>query len=179
MMACECPCRVMGRRLTHGCTSIRDYGPRIECHFPSSGNMVAIHPCASCRKANLRVIVCGSRSIGEGDYDRVRWILDHEMHELAARFDGVSPIIVWGGAKGIDSMAYRWAQEHGHMSEKHYPDYKRYGRRKAPHVRNQEMVDLGAHLVIGIIKGNSGGTRSCLDKARKAEYEVHEHEWTD
>lgn len=176
-MRCECPCRVMGVRDMHACTGKRDDLPRIECFRPS-GEMLAIHPCLPCRSANLRVIVTGSRSIPYSEWDKVRKILDMESDFLIDQYGTVAPIIVQGGARGIDTMARIWAQRNCAMSEKHFPDYKKYGRSKAPHVRNKLMVDLGANLVIGIIKDDSKGTRSCLNKAKAKGLLVHEHTWT-
>lgn len=175
-MACECPCRVMGASQMHGCTGKRDGYPKIECFRPGE-NMLALHPCEPCRRANLRVIVTGSRSIPYTEWEKVKAILDLESDYLIEKYGVVAPIIVHGGARGIDTMARTWAERNCAMSEKHWPDYKRYGRMRAPHVRNKLMVDLGAHLVIGIVKDDSKGTRSCLDKAEAAGIEVHEHAW--
>ena len=73
--------------------------------------------------------------------------------------DGVTEIIS-GGAKGIDTCAQKYAEEHGIKMTVFKPDYRKFGR-AAPLYRN---ADIAAHSdkVIAFWDGDSRGTRSAL-----------------
>ncbi len=64
--------------------------------------------------------------------------------------------VISGGAKGVDTLAARWAKENGKNLTEYKPDYKRYGI-KAPLVRNREIVKR-ADIVFILWDGNSTGT---------------------
>ncbi len=74
--------------------------------------------------------------------------------------------IVSGGAKGVDTLAAELAERLGLELIVFKPDYKRYGR-GAPIVRNQQIIDE-ADEVLAFWDGKSKGTKSSIDKARKA-----------
>lgn len=48
-------------------------------------------------------------------------------------------VIVHGGARGADTMAHEWAEDHGRVAVVYFPDYDEYGR-KAPLHRNRAMI---------------------------------------
>lgn len=66
--------------------------------------------------------------------------------------------IVSGGAKGIDSCARQYAQEHGLKLTEFLPDYPRYGR-GAPLKRNLEIIAY-ADQVLAFWDGHSPGTKA-------------------
>ena len=68
--------------------------------------------------------------------------------------------IVSGGAKGIDSCARQYAQEHGLKLTEFLPDYRRYGR-GAPLKRNLEIIAY-ADQVLAFWDGHSHGTRQTV-----------------
>lgn len=81
--------------------------------------------------------------------------------------------IVSGGAKGIDSCARQYAQEHGLKLTEFLPDYRRYGR-GAPLKRNLEIIDY-ADQVLAFWDGNSSGTKHVIDKCNKQKKKVTVH----
>ena len=91
--------------------------------------------------------------------------------------------VVHGGARGADTLAKHWvemAQRVGHdVEDEVHPYLGQYGR-AGGHVRNQEMVNAGADIVLAFILDKSPGVTSLVDKARKAGIPVQEfHETTE
>ena len=72
--------------------------------------------------------------------------------------------IVSGGAKGVDTVAAEYAEDHGIRLTVFTPDYKHYGR-AAPLIRNKEIVDH-ADMVLAFWDGRSRGTLSVIEYAR-------------
>lgn len=106
----------------------------------------------------MKVIVAGSRDIT--DYDVVRKALDE------ARENGLEiTTIIEGGAKGVDSLAARYATEHSIEHIRVPADWKRYGR-GAGRKRNEQMAAMGDAL-IAIWDGKSSGTRHIIECARQ------------
>lgn len=173
--SCTCPCKLLGLTKDHGCAKDADELPVITV-FLASGS-VTISPCTPCRLKNVRVLVTGSRDWE--DDERVYQLMDLEYEIIRARYGRVKPIIVQGGARGVDTAAASWAVTRGFMVESHRPDYRKYGRQRAPHIRNALMVSLGANLAVGMVKDDSAGAKSTLEKAKRAGIEVHLHEWED
>ena len=66
-------------------------------------------------------------------------------------------MIVSGGAIGTDTLAQRYAKESGMSILIHYPNYKKYGRKKAPVMRNLKIAD-DAEKMIAFPLANSVGT---------------------
>lgn len=81
--------------------------------------------------------------------------------------------IVSGGAKGIDSCARQYAQEHGLKLTEFLPDYRRYGR-GALLKRNLEIIDY-ADQVLAFWDGNSSGTKHVIDQCKKQKKKVAVH----
>ena len=81
--------------------------------------------------------------------------------------------IVSGGAKGIDSCARQYAQEHGLKLTEFLPDYRRYGR-GAPLKRNLEIIDY-ADQVLAFWDGNSSGTKHVIDQCKTQKKKVAVH----
>lgn len=78
--------------------------------------------------------------------------------------------IVSGGAKGIDSCARQYAQEHGLKLTEFLPDYRRYGR-GAPLKRNLEIIAY-ADQVLAFWDGNSSGTKYVIDQCNRQKKKV-------
>ena len=99
----------------------------------------------------MKLLIIGSRSIVDFDLE------DHVPDDV--------DLIISGGARGMDTVAERYADSHS--IEKHIirPQYERYGR-GAPLKRNEEMVEL-CDAVLAVWDGNSRGTKYTLDYARK------------
>ena len=112
----------------------------------------------------IRVIVAGPRGFTE--YDYVARCIEQTLRD---RPKG-DVQIVSGMARGVDTLAVDWARENGY-DWKEFPvtseDWRRYPALVAGHIRNQAMADYATHL-IAIWDGHSRGTRSMIDKARRA-----------
>ena len=104
----------------------------------------------------MKVAVVGSRGIKSADVGR---LLPPETTE-----------IISGGARGVDTLAQAYAQEHGIPVRIFLPDYSRYGR-GAPLKRN-EQIARECDLLIAVWDGKSRGTAHVVAFARKLGREV-------
>lgn len=120
--------------------------------------------------AELRVIVTGSRAFGA-------YVWHHsQLGRVLGELPGDAVIIHGGCPMGADKMADDWAMQMGRHVVVFHADWKRHGRKAGP-IRNQEMIDAGADLVIAFWDGASRGTKDCIDRAQRAgiETQVHLH----
>lgn len=100
-----------------------------------------------------RLLVCGSRDWGavldaHGDKRSSRTtellMMAAAMHEMVTdlyRQYG-SVVVIDGGAKGADSMAYREAKTLGVDTVRYFADWNTHGK-AAGFIRNQQMIDEG------------------------------------
>ena len=107
----------------------------------------------------MRVAVIGSRGLMVDDLGKY---LPNETTE-----------IVSGGAKGIDSCAREYAQQHGLKLAEYLPEYDRFGR-SAPLKRNITIIE-NADLVLAFWDGTSRGTKYVIDNCRKRNIPVEIH----
>lgn len=108
-------------------------------------------------KKILHIAVVGSRNFD--NYELLSDALDFYVNK--------ADTIISGGAKGADTFAEVWASKNSVNCTVYKPDYKRYGRYKAPHIRNQKIVD-DSDIIIAFWDYKSKGTKSTIDKARAA-----------
>ena len=113
----------------------------------------------------MRVIVTGSRVFD--DYRMIEQALLALEANLDPKWDWADITLIHGGAAGADSMAAQVARELGWKVEAHPADWDQYGKR-AGYLRNQEMLDAGADMVVAFPIGESKGTRMMIDLATKA-----------
>ena len=73
--------------------------------------------------------------------------------------------VVSGGARGVDSIAAKYARDHGLKLTEFLPEYERYGK-AAPIIRNKKIVDY-SDMVIVFWNGTSKGTLSVIKYAEK------------
>ena len=85
--------------------------------------------------------------------------------------------IVTGGAKGIDSCAINYAQNHQINLVTFLPDYRRYGR-GAPLKRNVQIIEY-ADCVLVFWDGQSRGTRFVIDECQRRNRPLHLYIYTD
>lgn len=109
----------------------------------------------------MRVIVCGSRRWND------RQAISSRLADLVCDHPGEEITIVEGDGGNADKMAGQEALKGGLLVEPHPADWKRHGK-SAGYVRNAEMVELGADLVIAFWDGRSKGTQHTMDLARAA-----------
>lgn len=138
-----------------------------------------------------RVLVTGSRDWA--DEDAVHTALLDQLLCHTPR-DKIMVVVHGHASSGADAIAHAWAAEHpscGVIPEAHPADWpadcgsdchhhrrRRYdGSTYCPrqgHLRNQKMVDLGAHVCLAFPQGKSSGTRDCMRRAKAAGIEVLE-----
>ena len=106
----------------------------------------------------MRIIVCGGR-----DYDDRGTVV--RLLILVAEHLGQNLTIVHGAARGADTLVGEVAGELGLEVEPHPADWKTHGKAAGP-IRNQQMLDAGADLVIAFPGGK--GTADMVERARKA-----------
>ncbi|MBP3580452.1 MAG: hypothetical protein J6K12_04315 [Clostridia bacterium] len=99
----------------------------------------------------MKLLIAGSRSIV--DFDLSPYISDDV------------DTILSGGAKGIDTIAEKYADKHGLNKIIITPQYKLYGK-FAPLKRNEELINLADSVLI-IWDGISKGTKYTYDLAIK------------
>lgn len=114
-------------------------------------------------KGRKRIIVAGSR-----DFTDKKFVWDHLTRLLEDLRD---PIILHGGARGVDRLAGLWAGYHWLLEQVFHPDYKTHGPKLAPIMRNKEMADNGDALIC-FWDGVSPGSRNMIDEARKRSLKV-------
>lgn len=126
----------------------------------------------------FRILVTGSRTWTDEQTVREAlrsiWREFHLEEELYVEEDIV---LVHGDAIGLDRMAAAiWkSADHPRLVVEAHPvtkeDYSQYGRR-APLLRNDHMISLGADVVLAFPVAGSRGTRYTIDHARKAGLDV-------
>lgn len=103
----------------------------------------------------MKFLVFGSRSFQDYAFlsDKLGWIVSREDE------------IITGGAVGADSLAERWAREHGVSHTLFKPDYEQHGD-EAPLMRNALMAEE-ADKGICFYDGCSRGTIHTLQELAK------------
>ena len=96
----------------------------------------------------MRVAIVGSRNI---QYNEKYW-----YKKICEKIPRNCTEIVSGGAEGIDTLARRYAREHGLLYKEFPPDYKRYGK-SAAFMRNARIAEY-AHIALAFWDGKSRGT---------------------
>jgi len=102
----------------------------------------------------MRVAIVGSRDLQNKEeywYDKICGSIPLNCTE-----------IVSGGAEGVDTLARRYAKEHGLLFKEFLPEYNRYGK-SAAFIRNADIVEY-AHMVLAFWDGKSRGTADTIMK---------------
>jgi hypothetical protein len=73
--------------------------------------------------------------------------------------------IVSGRAPGADTLGERWALENGIPVKSFPPQYKLYGAKNAPKIRNTQMASY-ADALIAVTFGDTPGTADMIEKAK-------------
>ena len=112
----------------------------------------------------LKLAIVGSRQISEMGV----------LTDALSRVKNLSwfDTIVSGGAEGVDTLARQFSEERGLKLIEFLPDYKQFGK-KAPLVRNTDIVKT-ADVVLAIpLRGGSKGTWDSINKAVKLGKKVY------
>lgn len=105
----------------------------------------------------MKLMVCGSRTITDSVWIKAQ--IEKLIEENNFNISDIS--LIFGGAKGVDSVAGKWAEEKNLQVELFKPDWARYGR-GAGIVRNKLMVEACDFCLI-LWDGVSKGTKSDID----------------
>lgn len=100
-----------------------------------------------------RIIVAGSR--GWTDYLKI----DHVLRDIVKQDD----MLITGGARGVDTLASRWASVNMIKNTIVNAEWDKYGK-SAGYLRNQKMAEMATHL-IAFWDGKSKGTKHMIDIA--------------
>ena len=104
----------------------------------------------------MKLAIIGSRSISNIDIER------HIHFEVTE--------IVSGGAKGVDSLAKKYAMEHNIKYTEILPDYSHY-KKCAPLKRNEEIANY-ANIALIFWDGTSKGTKYTINCFKRLNKEV-------
>jgi len=105
----------------------------------------------------MKLIVAGPRDYF--DADKFNAALDKFVEE-----HGLPELLIQGGAKGVDCMAYQWGMKNGILVNTVNADWKQYGPRAGP-LRNAQMADVGDTLFA--VDHKTRGTGNMIRTARK------------
>ena len=111
----------------------------------------------------VRVLVCGSRYLCGQDslavFDGLNAI-DEQMGEVTT--------IISGGAKGADSIAEKYAINHGIEFLEFKADWEKHGKAAGP-IRNKQMLVEGKPDVVLAVGTNGPGTKNMIKQAYKVD----------
>ena len=110
----------------------------------------------------MKLAVVGSR-----DFDDYVW-MEHCLLSFVAAEE--IEAVIYGGARGADALAARFASVHGIPLIVVPAEWKKFGRGAGP-MRNAEIVRL-ADVIAVFWDGCSRGTRDTLERARRADRRV-------
>jgi len=102
----------------------------------------------------IKLAIVGYREFK--DYKKFSKHIDEYIKEI-----GNPVLIISGGAKGVDTMAEKYAKEHNIPTQIFYPDWEKYGK-GAGIIRNTDIIINSTH-VLAFPNVRSIGT---LDKAK-------------
>ena len=83
--------------------------------------------------------------------------------------------VISGGASGVDKLAASWAKAHGKKLVEIKPNYRRYGGKLAPIVRNKEIIKRADEVFI-LWDGQSKGTANAKREAERQGKRIHERQ---
>jgi len=106
----------------------------------------------------MKLGVIGSRLFNDYEFVKSKIIENFTVSDIDT--------IVSGGAKGVDTLRERFADEFNLQKDITKPDWKKYGK-GAAFIRNQDIVN-GSDCLIAFPIKSSGGTWDTIRKATKA-----------
>lgn len=136
-----------------------------------------------------RVLVTGSRDWTDRDTLAQALLAEYREYGPLTVVDGKCPTgadrlahewCVEARARGCDVIWERYPADWERTCDKHcrHQPRTKNGRPYCPvagHLRNQKMVDLGAHVCLAFPLAGSKGTVDCMRRARNASIPVHDY----
>lgn len=111
----------------------------------------------------MRTIIAGSRNVEE--YYELLFAIKESGFEITS--------VISGGARGVDRLGERYANEHDLPLLRIYPDWNTYGK-AAGHIRNAEMAEM-AEAVLVLWDGVSKGTENMILNAKRKNLKTYIH----
>jgi hypothetical protein len=108
-----------------------------------------------CNNKHLTCIIAGGRDIH--DYELLKEAIQECQFPIAT--------VVSGGAKGVDALGEKYAEENGLNLKIFNADWESHGRAAGP-IRNRKMAE-NADALIAIWDGKSRGTKNMIETATK------------
>ncbi|MGC0251228.1 DUF2493 domain-containing protein [Pseudactinotalea sp. Z1748] len=110
----------------------------------------------------MRILVTGSRTWTDAQ------VVEQALDEVLATAEGAEVVLVHGACPtGADYFADLHVRRLGLPVEAHPADWRAHGRAAGP-IRNAQMVDLGADIVLSFPLGTSRGTWHTTRLAKRA-----------
>ena len=117
------------------------------------------------------IIIAGSRDIDQTYEKYVFLLLDTIFEKLAL---SSPPVIFSGKAKGMDSLGEAYAK-FNNWEIRHFPaDWNTLGKKAGP-VRNQQMIDARADILICFYFEDSKGSKDMITRAAANKIKVISH----
>ena len=115
----------------------------------------------------MKIAVVGSREFKDMKFAR-SIIMKHLIFAIPSIDDKnkVEPILISGGARGIDKLAEQEAISLKMKTKIFNPDWDKYGK-SAGFIRNRDII-YSADMVLAFWDGSSKGTKHSIDLAIKA-----------
>jgi len=114
----------------------------------------------------MKVIVTGGREFNNEEF--VKKILN-DFHSKNCITE-----LAQGGARGVDTIAARWAKDLGIPIKTYYADWNRYGHLAGP-LRNEEMANDFKPDIVLAFPGEKG-TRNMIKIASKLKIEIIQYD---
>lgn len=110
-------------------------------------------------------------SRGYVDYEDFKLRLLKVVNNLDIEMSAITEIIS-GGAKGVDTLAKRFAEENNILWKEYLPDYKQFGKQAA--LQRNTLIVEDSDVIIAFWDGHSRGTKDTIKKGmdRPAEKDV-------
>jgi hypothetical protein len=119
--------------------------------------------------AAVRLAIVGSR-----DYTDWRWFQARVDSYLKEFHENHKPTeIISGGARGVDAMAKRYAEQHGIEYVEFPANWAQFGRSAGP-IRNGQIVKRATHMLA--LPSRAGrGTQNAINQALEAKLHVRSY----
>ena len=111
----------------------------------------------------MRIVVSGSRTITD----------EKAVEGILRQYISVKDEVITGGARGVDQIAHDFAHRYFNDTIVFEADWDKHGKAAGP-IRNAAMME-DADILVAIWDGESRGTKSAIDEARKRRVETHIH----
>ena len=114
----------------------------------------------------MKIIVAGSRDFTDAK------LLMSTLDEARENFPDME--IVCGMARGADRLGHEYAKMYDIKVHEFYPNWNKYGKKRAGYIRNEEMAKFAspADALIAFWDQKSPGTKMMIDLARQYKLKV-------